>query len=222
MWCCGYEPTRLSQFAFSEADSLRQRFKSQQFIWKMIPGRVGMAVEKWDREKKANADPVSEQGGSWALLSWEPLRVRKLEYLSTICCLSLVEAASGEISSLELSTYPPDPERTSEARRKQVPKQTVTDAPVQMPQPLGIQVNAKRVWAGGALRASAALFQHPKRSSIHQLLLLWAERLRCHKRQEHSGCTLKKIETSKTVDDKRLLISMMAYFQAYPKNVVSY
>ena len=116
----------------------------------------------------------------------------------------------------------PDPKRTSEARRKKVPKQTVTDAPVQMPQPLGIQVNAKRVWAGGALRASAALFQHPKRSSIHQLLLLWTERLRCHKRQEHSGSTLKKIETSKTVDDKRLLISMMAYCHAYPKKVVSY
>lgn len=65
MWCCGYEPARLSQFAFSEADSLRQRFKSQRFIWKMIPGRICMAVEKWDREKKASADPVSKQGGSW-------------------------------------------------------------------------------------------------------------------------------------------------------------
>lgn len=52
MWCCGYEPARLSQFAFSEADSLRQRFKSQRFIWKMIPGRICMAVEKWDREKR--------------------------------------------------------------------------------------------------------------------------------------------------------------------------
>ena len=171
-------------------------------------------------------DPMGDPGGQWGFF----LRVILTEeqggcgFYPPIPPSSLVEAASGEISSLELSTYPPppDPKRTYEAKRKKVPKQTVTDAPVQMPQPLGIQVNAKRVWAGGALRASAALFQHPKRSSIHQLLLLWTERLRCHKRQEHSGSTLKKIETSKTVDDKRLLISMMAYCHAYPKKVVSY
>ena len=45
--------------------------------------------------EKASADPVSKQGAAGALLSWEPLRLRKLKYLSTICCLSLVEAAPG-------------------------------------------------------------------------------------------------------------------------------
>lgn len=117
---------------------------------------------------------------------------------------------------------PPRPQENFCSQKKESPSRECTDAPVQMPQPLGIQVNAKEGMGRVGPESLCCSASAPNRSSIHQLQLLWAEGLRCHKRQEHSGPALKKIETSKTVGDKRLLISMMAYCHAYPKKVVSY
>lgn len=99
---------------------------------------------------------------------------------------SLVEGfPPGQISSLELSTYPPDHKRTSAARRKKVPKQRVTDAPAQTSQPLGIQVNAKEDVGREVDHEGPLLLHSAPKQIIHPPTPASLGRgLRCHKRHK--------------------------------------
>lgn len=136
---------------------------------------------------------------------------------------SLVEAASGEISSLELSTYPPDHKRTSAARRKKVPKQRVHRCPsTDIPASWNTGECQRGCGQGGPwgplLLHFSTQTDHPSTNSSFS----GQRDSDVIKDIKDLGPALKKIETSKAVGDKRLLISMMAYCPACPKKVVSY